>query len=104
MKQFIVYDSKNVVKDAIYIQDGYNISSVPLPYGTYRICERKIKMDRKTKKQLKKALLMMLVARQYNMSVSVKTHYINGGTQEVEFYRKPRIRVRGGKLKFYKER
>lgn len=101
MKQFVIYDSKEIIKDICYTDDKY-IASSELPYGIYRICEKKIKMDRKTKKQLKKALLIMKKGNEIRISVQIKTHYINDETQKVEFYRKPRIQVIGGKLKFYK--
>ena len=101
VKQVVIYDSKNIIKDICYMEDNY-IASLELAYGTYRICEKKLKLDRKTKKQLKKAMLIMKKANDIGRSVQIKTHYINGGTQKVEFYRKPRIQVIGGQLEFWK--
>lgn len=101
MKQVLIYDSKNIIKDICYMEENY-IASLELAYGTYRISVKKMMLDRKIKKQLKKAILIMKKGNKIGMSVQIKTHYINGGTQKVEFYRKPRIQVYGGKLKFYK--
>ena len=101
VKQVVIYDSKNIIKDICYTEDNY-IASLELAYGTYRICEKKVKLDRKTKKQLKKAMLIIKKGNEIGMRVQIKTLYINGGIQKVEFYRKPLIQVYGGKLKFYK--
>lgn len=101
MKQVVIYDSKGIIKDICYMEDNYMPSS-ELEYGIYRICIKEAKLDRKTKKAIKKAILMK-IERRLGVCVQIKTHYINRGTLQEEFYRKPKIQVYGGQLKFYKK-